>query len=35
MFNLVQKFMPIAMENFAITQHTDTIWYVTIRGGGY
>jgi len=32
---LFQRVMPIAFENLAIAQHKDTLWYATIRGGGY
>ncbi len=27
--------MLAAFENLAIAQHRDTLWYATIRGGGY
>ncbi len=27
--------MPVVFENLAIAQHKDTLWYATIRGGGY
>jgi hypothetical protein len=32
---LFQRVMLVAFENFAITQHRDTLRYATIRGGGY
>jgi hypothetical protein len=32
---LFRRVMPTAFENLAIAQHKDTLWYATIRGGGY
>ncbi len=32
---LFRKVMPTTFENLAIAQHMDTLWYATIRGGGY
>jgi hypothetical protein len=32
---LFRKVMPTTFENVAIAQHRDTLWYATIRGGGY
>jgi hypothetical protein len=32
---LFKRVMPMALENLSIAQHCDTLWYATIRGGGY
>jgi hypothetical protein len=32
---IFRRVMPAAFENLAIAQHRDTLWYATIRGGGY
>jgi hypothetical protein len=32
---LFQRVMLATFENLAIAQHRDTLWCVTIRGGGY
>jgi hypothetical protein len=32
---LFKRVMPMALENLSIAQHRDTLWYATIRGGGY
>jgi hypothetical protein len=32
---LFKHVMPMAMENLAIVQHRNTIWYATICGRGY
>jgi hypothetical protein len=33
--DLFKRVMPMALENLSIAQHRDTLWYATIRGGGY
>jgi hypothetical protein len=32
---LLERVMPMAMENLSITQHRDTLWYAHTRGGSY
>ncbi len=32
---LFRRVMPVMFENLAIAQHRDTLWYATLRGGGY
>jgi hypothetical protein len=32
---LFKKVMPMAMENFSIAQHRDTLWYAHTQGGSY
>jgi hypothetical protein len=32
---LFKRVMPMVLENLSIAQHRDTLWYATIRGGGY
>ncbi len=29
------RVMPMAMENFSITQHRNTLWYAHTQGGNY
>jgi len=32
---IIERVMPMAMENLSIAQHRDTLWYAHTQGGSY